>query len=351
MGITSSYFDRTKDGEDVYEYVLKNAHGMCVHVLEYACTITELWVPDKAGALQDVVLGFPKVADYEVSLTGAGMFVGRYANRIEGARFTLNDKTYHLEPNDGENHLHGTWMRRVFKGSVEGDSLLLRLHSPDGEEGYPGTMDVTVTYTLTDENALVIDYTATTDKTTILNLTNHSYFNLSGRGSDSMLDQTLHLYASRFTEANEQTCPTGHILDVAGTPMDFTQPKRIGQDIDAPYDQLRHAGGYDHNYIPDKEPGQLARIAGAYSAHTGIVLEAYSTQPGVQFYTGNYLGQEPMPDKTGVPLKRRQGFCLETQHYPCTPSPPEFPSVTLTPEGEFHETTIYKFSVKHSEEK
>ena len=242
MSITSHYYGRTQNGEEIYQYILENAAGMRVAVIEYGCVITNIWVKDNTGELRDVALGYSKLEDYE--LGGVfGAFIGRYANRIEKSRFTLDGKTYELEPNNGPNHLHGTFAKKVYKGSIVDGSLVLRAVSPDGEDGFPGNLELTVRYTLTDENALVLDYTATTDAPTIINLTNHSYFNLEGQSSGSMLEQTLCLNASTFTEGNAETCPTGRILPVAGTPMDFTRAKPIGRDIQAEYSQLQMCGG------------------------------------------------------------------------------------------------------------
>ena len=208
MSITSHYYGRTQNGEEIYQYILENAAGMRVAVIEYGCVITNIWVKDNTGELRDVALGYSKLEDYE--LGGVfGAFIGRYANRIEKSRFTLDGKTYELEPNNGPNHLHGTFAKKVYKGSIVDGSLVLRAVSPDGEDGFPGNLELTVRYTLTDENALVLDYTATTDAPTIINLTNHSYFNLEGQSSGSMLEQTLCLNASTFTEGNAETCPTG----------------------------------------------------------------------------------------------------------------------------------------------
>ena len=245
MSITSHYYGRTQNGEEIYQYILENAAGMRVAVIEYGCVITNIWVKDNTGELRDVALGYSKLEDYE--LGGVfGAFIGRYANRIEKSHFTLDGKTYELEPNNGPNHLHGTFAKKVYKGSIVDGSLVLRAVSPDGEDGFPGNLELTVRYTLTDENALVLDYTATTDAPTIINLTNHSYFNLEGQSSGSMLEQTLCLNASTFTEGNAETCPTGRILPVAGTPMDFTRAKPIGRDIQAEYSPV----SYTHLTLP-----------------------------------------------------------------------------------------------------
>ena len=346
MKLTSTFFGRTQNGEDVYLHTMENANGMRVEVIEYGCAVRSIIVPDRTRAARDVVLGYQTLEDYELATPSVGAFVGRVANRIENAVFTVDGKTYHLQPNSGKNHLHGVLNKTVFRASAEGDSLVLTYTSPDGEEGFPGTVDVRVAYTLTDENALVMDYTATTDKTTILNFTNHSYFNLEGAESGSALDQTLVLRAKEFCEGNAETCPTGRILPVAGTPFDFTQEKPIGRDIFADDEQLKLAHGYDHNYVLDKDYGELGLVATAYSARTGIVMETYTTQPGMQLYTANFLGNDTRPGKTGAMHANYQAFCLETQHYPCAPSHPEFPSIEVTPDEEYHETTIYKFLVR-----
>ncbi len=270
MSITSKYYGRTKAGSEIYQYTLENASGVKVCVIEYGCVITNIWVPDSSGVLRDVVLGYRELADYEAGTASLGSFVGRYANRIEQAKFTLNGKTYYLEPNNGPNHLHGTFGRLTYQGSIVDDSLVLTGHSPDGDDGFPGNMDITVTYKLTDDNALVMDYTATTDETTIINLTNHSYFNLDGCDGGDMLRQELWLDADRFTEGNAETCPTGRILPVQGTPMDFTKPKAIGRDIHCGDEQLLMAGGYDHNFVLNKDGGMLA--LGAVAKRTGPTI-------------------------------------------------------------------------------
>lgn len=346
MSITSKYYGRTSTGEEIYQYTLENASGMRAEIIEYGCAVTNLWVRDNTGELRDVVLGYNTLEDYENGTSSIGAFIGRYANRIERSQFTLDGKTYYLEPNDGPNHLHGTFQRMAYKGSIVDGSLLLKATSPDGDDGFPGNMDITVKYTLTEKNALVMEYTATTDAPTLVNLTNHSYFNLEGHASGSMLDCTLRLNASTFTEGNAETCPTGRILPVAGTPMDFTAAKPVGRDIRADYAQLKLCQGYDHNFILDKAPGALGLAAVAHSDRTGITMTAYTTQPAMQLYTGNFLPEDTRPGKSGGIYAQYQGFCLETQHYPCTPSHPEFPSVTLRPGEIYHETTSYQFTVE-----
>ena len=341
----SKPFGVTKSGEKVNEYIISNPGGLEVHVLNYGCVIKNILVPTKKGPV-DVVIGHDTLADYENDFnsqgsTCCGAFVGRYANRIENAVFSVGGRAYHLEANNGKNHLHGTFPRKIYEVKSFGDTLLLEAESPDGEDGFPGNLKISVRYILTEDNALRMDYRVSSDADTVLNLTNHTYFNLDGEGD--VLNQKLKLYASRYLEGNNETCPTGRILPVAGTPMDFTRAKPIGRDIQAECSQLQMCGGYDHNFILDKEPGMLALAAVARSEKTGITMETYTTQPGVQLYTSNSLQNDTRPGKTGGIYGRYQGFCLETQHYPCTPSHPEFPSVELRPGEEYHETTIYKF--------
>lgn len=341
----SKPFGVTKSGEKVNEYIISNPGGLEVHVLNYGCVIKNILVPTKKGPV-DVVIGHDTLADYENDFnsqgsTCCGAFVGRYANRIENAVFSVGGRAYHLEANNGKNHLHGMFPRKIYEVKSFGDTLLLEAESPDGEDGFPGNLKISVRYILTEDNALRMDYRVSSDADTVLNLTNHTYFNLDGEGD--VLNQKLKLYASRYLEGNNETCPTGRILPVAGTPMDFTRAKPIGRDIQAEYSQLQMCGGYDHNFILDKEPGMLALAAVARSEKTGITMETYTTQPGVQLYTSNSLQNDTRPGKTGGIYGRYQGFCLETQHYPCTPSHPEFPSVELRPGEEYHETTIYKF--------
>lgn len=351
MAITANHFGRTADGREVYAYRLENKKGICAEVLEYGCALRAVWVPDRNGVLQDVVLGYDTLAEYEAGTASFGAFVGRYANRIENSAFTLDGETYRLAPNDGPNHLHGTFGRMVFQGAVQTDEpgedgeaaqhLVLKAVSPDGDDGFPGNLSVTVTYTLTEKGALVMDYTATTDAPTLANFTNHSYFNLDGQTGGDVRGQTLRIMADSFCEGNEQTCPTGRILPVAETPFDFRTPKPIGQDLASPDPQLRMCCGYDHNFVLATPDAGLSLAAVAHSPKTGITMETYTTQPGMQLYTANFLDGEP--GKNGVQYPQYGAFCLETQHYPCTPSHPEFPPVELRPGEEYHQTTVYSF--------
>ncbi|MEG1381296.1 MAG: aldose epimerase family protein [Ruthenibacterium sp.] len=348
MAITSAYYGRTQDGREVYQHTLANEAGLRVCVIEYGCAITNIFVADAQGEERDVVLGYNTLEDYELGTASLGAFVGRVANRIEDAKFTVGGKAYTLTPNDGKNHLHGVLQHKVFESKIEDDKLVLRYHSPNGEEGFPGNLDVVVTYLLTESGALVLDYVANTDAATIVNFTNHSYFNLEGQASGSIANQTLQIAASTFTEGNAETCPTGRILPVAGTPFDFTTPQPIGLGLHADNAQIQMASGYDHNFVLDKEPGRLARVAVAYAAKTGITMETYTTQPGLQLYTANFLANDTRAGKTGGVYGNYQAFCLETQHFPCAPSHPDFPSIVLLPDDEYHETTIYKFMTEEA---
>lgn len=333
--ITAEVFGTTARGETVTRYALENKAGMRVLVLDYGCTIQSILVPDAGGNPVDVALGYDTLGDYEAGNCYFGAFVGRYANRIKDASFTLGGKSYRLEKNDGENHLHGVYCRRVFSGSAEGDSLVLRLHSPDGEEGFPGAVELEVRYTLREDNALVLEYRAETDAETVLNLTNHSCFNLNGGGD--VLGHRLTLWADSYTESDAHTLPTGRILPVEGTPLDFRAGKPIGA-------QLRECGGYDHNFVLSGKAGELRRFASAEGERSGICMEAFTTQPGAQLYSGNFLDADPVGHgKGGVKYPRYGGFCLETQHYPCSPNFPQFPSTVLRPGEQFRETTVYRF--------
>lgn len=343
--VTTRPFGVTSQGEPVTEYILTNAAGMQVRCLDWGGHVTAVLVPDRAGRMVDVVLGFDTVAEYEQDETFLGAFVGRFANRIENAAFELDGVRYALTANNGPNHNHGVWHRKAAAGvqqGQEGRSVTFRYESPDGEDGFPGNVTAWLTYRLEEDNALTIEYRAVADRATPINLTNHSYFNLAGGGD--VLDHRLTLHAARFTPANEHSCPYGSLEPVAGTPMDFTAEKPIGQDIDAAYDQLIWGRGYDHNWCVDGEAGTLRPAAEVRCEATGITLTCLTTQPGVQFYTGNWL--ERVPGKSGQPIFPRAGFCLETQHYPCGPNRPQFPDCILRPGAEYHQTTQYRFGAR-----
>ena len=326
-------------------YTLTNKNGIEVKITNYGGIITSFLAPDRNGNLGDIVLGRDSLDDYVKANPFFGCLVGRMGNRIANGRFTLNGVDYKLLQNDGDNHLHGGKVgfdKVVWQTHEAGpNSLALTYLSRDGEEGYPGNLYVTVIYALSNDNALRIHYTANTDQTTILNLTNHTYFNLSG--APTILDHDMQLFASRFTPGDKGLIPTGELQSVDGTPMDFRQSTRIGDRIDADYDQLNYGGGYDHNYVVDGPIGTLRPAARASDKSTGRVLETTTTEPAIQFYAGNFL--DGSVTGKGRIYNKRSGFCLETQHIPDSPNQPSFPTVVLTPEQTYTSTTVYKVSV------
>ena len=340
--IISEPFGVTRAGEAVTRWTLRNAAGMEVRILSYGCTVQSILVPDAKGKTVDVALGYDDLAGYETGTCFFGAFIGRYANRIKGAAFELNGRRYALEKNDGENHLHGVYTKQVFDGTPQGDALVFRRVSPDGEEGYPGTLTFEVRCRLTDDNALEMDYLARTDADTVVNFTNHTYFNLNGEGD--ILRHRLTICADRFTEGDAQTLPTGRICRVQGTPMDFRAGRVIGEDMRSDWEQIRFAHGYDHNFIINGTPGEKRKMAAAQGDLSGIRMEAYTTQPAMQLYTGNFVDMDAAAcGKGGVRYPRYGGFCLESQHYPCSPNFPDFPTTILRPGEEYHETTVYRF--------
>ena len=345
-------FGKTKDGQSVEQYMLKNANGIEARIINYGGIVTHLFTPDRDGQRADVVLGFDSLAEYEKGHPFFGCIVGRYGNRIAQGRFTLDGKTYTLAKNNGENHLHGgrkgfdkyVWKAEELKTSA-GQALVLSHTSPDGDEGYPGKLQVTVTYTLTDANELRIDYRATTDKATPINLTNHSYFNLAGQGNGDILGHEVLINADRFTPVDETLIPIGELRSVAGTALDFRKPTGIGKRIDQDEEQTRYGKGYDHNWVLNKTGGELSLAARVHEPRTGRVLEVSTTEPGVQFYCGNFLDGKQV-GKEGKSYQHRYGFCLETQHFPDSPNQPAFPSTILRPGEEYKSTTIFKFSTR-----
>ena len=350
-GITRQTWGKTAAGEAVELYTLTNGKGASVQIATLGGTVVSLKVPDKAGALGDVVLGFDSLEGYLGAHPFFGVLVGRYGNRIGNAQFTLDGKTYTLAKNNGVNTLHGgrkgfdkyVWKAREVP-SPDGLAIELTHVSPDGDEGYPGTLSVTVRYTWTESTGLRIDYTATTDKPTVLNLTNHSYFNLSAGASATILDHTLHLLADTFTPVDKGLIPTGELRAVAGTAFDFSKPRRIGEFIDATDEQIAFGGGYDHNFVFRQPPGTMRLGARVVDPASGRILDLTTTEPGVQFYTGNFLDGS-LKGRGGKPYVKRSGFCLETQHYPDSPNKPAFPSVVLRPGETYKTTTQYTFSV------
>lgn len=342
MRIQTQPFGVTADGEPVTRYLMTDG-PYAVAILNYGGVIQALQVPDRQGNPMDIVLGFDTIAAYEAQDKYIGALVGRCANRIAGGRFTLNGHTYSLPQNNEQNHLHGGggFSTRVWQAEPVQDGLRLRLYSPEGDAGYPGALDVTVTYML-HAGTFVIAYHAVSDMDTLCNLTNHTYFNLAGHASGPVLNQQIQLHATRYTPANAQSIPTGEIAPVAGTPMDLRTMQPIGAGIDAVFEPLQFAGGYDHNWIIDGTPGTLRPAAQAYSEKTGIRMEMHTTMPGLQFYTGNFLDGCPA-GKGGAPYDKRWGFCLETQFYPDAIHHPHFPQAILRAGEPYAHRTVFRF--------
>jgi aldose 1-epimerase len=346
------YFGKTHDGTAVYVYTLRNGHGMEARITNYGGILVSLKVPDKAGKVADIVLGYDSVSQYIDKSPYFGAIIGRYGNRIGKAKFKLNGHEYALAANDGPNTLHGG--RKGFDKVVwtvndalskAGKSLALTYVSKDGEEGFPGNLSVEVVYTLTDNNELRIEYNATTDKPTVVNLTQHSYFNLAGAGNGDILNHELYLDADKFTPVDATLIPTGELIDVKGTPMDFTHPVTIGKRINETDKQLKYGIGYDFNWVLNKKDHELKLAARVDEKTSGRIMEVYTTEPGIQFYSGNFL-DGTITGKEGKKYLRRFGFCLETQHFPDSPNKPGFPSTELDPGQKYSTTTVYKFLAK-----
>jgi len=345
-------FGKTSDGESVQIYTLTNANGMEARITNYGGILVSLKVPDRAGKLDDVVLGYDHLKDYIKASPYFGALIGRYGNRIAKGKFSLDGKDYTLAVNNGPNALHGglkgfdkvVWKARPLEAKL-GPSLQLKYVSKDGEEGYPGALSVTAVYTLTDDGALKLNYTATTNHATIVNLTDHSYFNLAGAGNGDILQHRVTIYADRFTPVDKTLIPTGDLSPVQGTPFDFRESAAIGARIGDDNEQLKFGNGYDHNWVIDKEPGKLALAARVFEPTTGRVLEVLSTEPGLQFYTGNFL-DGTNTGKGGKVYKFRYAFTMEPQHFPDSPNQPNFPPVVLRPGETYKNTIIYRFSVK-----
>lgn len=352
MSIIKRTYGKTKDGVEAYIFELKNTKGMTAMITNFGGVVLSLYVPDREGNFEDVVLGYDKLEDYIKPGPYFGAIVGRYANRIEKGYFKLNGIEYKLARNNGENHLHGgllgfdkvLWEANIINGEKE--ALELSYTSKDMEEGYPGNLKVKVTYELTEDNALKLDYFAISDKDTVVNLTNHSYFNLSGHSSGHILNHQVRINADYFTVGNENSIPTGEIKAVEGTPMDFTNFRTVGEDISSDYEQIVFGNGYDHNWVINKNSDDLEKAAEVVDKNSGRVMEVYTTKPGVQFYTGNFL-EDPVVSlgKGGVKYKKHSGLCLETQYYPNSINTKHFPSPVLKAGEEYKHTTIYKFSV------
>lgn len=353
MSISVEPYGTAPDGQDVSLYTLTNANGMEAKITNFGGIVQSLKTPDRDGDLADIVLGHDALPGYVGKHPYFGAIVGRYGNRIAKGKFSLDGKEYTLAVNDGPNALHGglkgfdkqVWTAApIEEAGVAG--LKLRYVSPDGEEGYPGALTVTVTYLLTNDNALEIRYEATADAPTVLNLTNHSYFNLDGAGTGDILDHEVMINADRFTPVDGTLIPTGELRPVKGTPFDFRSPKPIGRDIGAGDEQIKFGGGYDHNFVLNKDAQDALTLAAqVYAPESGRLMEVYTEEPGMQFYTGNFLDSTDV-GKGGIPYAYRNGFCMETQHYPDSPNQPNFPSVVLRPGEKYETTTIYKFLAK-----
>jgi aldose 1-epimerase len=349
--ISRALYGTLPDGRAVDIYTLRNASGIVVRFLSLGGCITEINTPDRHGRFDNIVLGHHNLAGYDSNTGYFGAIVGRYANRIAKGSFTLDGHSYHLPINNGPNSLHGgtsgfnLQLWQVTPRTVpHGAAAELAYTSPDGQDGYPGTLKVQVTYTLEDSNELRIDYQATTDKLTVINLTNHSYFNLNGNGSGSALDQLVKINADGYTPTDATQIPTGEIAKVAGTPMDFRTLRNIDAGIYTPFPQIMLAHGYDHNWVLNKShPGELSFAARAYSPRTGRLLEVYTTEPGVQMYTGNYL-QGNLIGSSHTLYRQGDGYTFETQHFPDSPNHPNFPSTVLNPGNMFRSTTTFRFS-------
>ncbi|MCL3850722.1 MULTISPECIES: aldose epimerase family protein [Parabacteroides] len=347
-GLLKSDFVSEVEGKPTALYVLKNKNGAEACITNYGGRLVSVMVPDKNGKMTDVVLGYDNVDQYVKSDGNYGALIGRYGNRINQAKFSLDDTEYTLPANDGMHCLHGGplgYHTRMWDAKQLNDQTLeLTYLSKDGEAGFPGNLDIKVTYTLTDDNAVGIKYEATTDKKTVVNLTNHSYFNLSGVPGSDVLDQEIMINADNYTPVDETLIPTG-ISTVAETPLDLRTPVAIGRHINEPFDQLQKGRGYDHNWVLNSNGDKNVLAAKAYSPTSGIALEVYTNEPGIQFYTGNFMDGKDT-GKHGVLYPHRGAFCLETQHYPDSPNHPDFPSVVLNPGEKYVSECIYKFTAE-----
>lgn len=345
MSIKKQAFGKTEDGKNVDLYTLTNSNGLNAKIITYGGIVTSLQVPDRNGNFADIVLGCDSPDEYAKSSTYFGALIGRFGNRIAKGRFTLDGVEYKLATNNGPNHLHGgkkgfdkvVWNAKQMQ-TDQGPALKLTYKSRDGEEGYPGNLSCTVVYTLTDNNELKISYEAKTDKDTIVNLTHHSYFNLGGYNSGDILGHELMINADHFTPVDKTLIPTGEIKAVKGTPWDFTKPMAIGSRI------KQVDGGYDHNYVLNSSDGSLALAASVYESKSGRVMEIFTTEPGIQFYSGNFL--DGSVKGKGAVYNKHNGFCLETQHFPDSPNKPNFPSVVLKPGEKYTQLTVHKFSAR-----
>ena len=346
MAVNMSVFGKYPDGRDIVLYTISNKQGMQAAVTNLGAILVKLLVPDANGKVEDVVLGFDRGEDYLKNDSFFGAVIGPSANRIAGAAFTIDGTDYQLDVNDGPNNLHSHkengYHKQLWTAETGDDCVTFSLKDVDGNMGFPGNKEISVTYTLDDNNTLRLHYHAVSDKKTVLNLTNHSYFNLNGHGSGRMEGHELWLGASRYTPAAAGSIPTGEIASVAGTPMDFTSPKTVGRDIGSDFLQLQMAGGYDHNWVIDGWDGSLRHFATVKGEKSGRTMTAYTTLPGVQFYAGNFI--DTQKGKDGVTYGPRMGLCLETQYYPNSVNQPEFPSCIFGEGKEYDSVTEYRFT-------
>lgn len=345
MGVIKEKFGTTKCGKEVYAYTLTNANGMQAKIINYGAVLVNLLVPDKAGNVEDVVLGFDNLEDYYGNGSFFGATIGPSANRIAGASFEIDGKTYQIDVNDGPNNLHSHMVegyhKRVWDAAEGDNSVTLTLEAKDGEMGFPGNKKVTMVYSLSEDNALKLSYHVSADANTIVNLTNHTYFNLAGHQSGKIEDHLLQLHASHYTPVVPGAIPTGEIAAVAGTPMDFTNAKPIGRDINADFEQLKLTLGYDHNFVIDGADGTLKEAAEVQDPKSGRKMKVFTDLPGVQFYAGNCISEET--GKDGVIYSPRKGFCLETQYYPDNIHHPNFPQAVFGPAKDYESVTVYQF--------
>ncbi|MBR6019752.1 MAG: galactose mutarotase [Lachnospiraceae bacterium] len=359
MNVSKASFGKTKDGQEAFLYTMENDKGMKVTVSDFGAVIVNIIVPDRNGNFEDVALGYDSVTGYEDNGPGYGSFIGRHANRIGGAQFTINGKTYELAKNDnGVNNLHSgpkSYNKYFYEVETYSDEESVSVEfsrlSPDGEQGFPGNLDVTVTYTLTNDNDLAIEYFADCDQDTVINLTNHTYFNLAGQDSGSVLDQEVWINSHQITPTDKLLIPTGEVMDITGTAMDFREPKPIGRDINADMECLKIAGGYDHNYVLDldiEEEDEMDLVAILYDPQSGRKMEVYTDLPGMQLYSGNFIdgSKDPNPGKGGVIYKKRDGVCFETQFYPNACNIPSFPTSIFHAGEPYDFCTVYSFTVE-----
>ena len=350
--MNQSAFAKTPDGVNVDLFKLTNARGVEARIISYGGIVISLRVPDRNGLFEDIALGYDNLEGYLKSTPYFGAIIGRYGNRIAKGQFTLDGKLYKLATNNAPNHLHGgvkgfdkvVWKGESFK-NAEGVGVIFTYDSPDGDEGYPGTLKTRVTYTLNDRNELIVDYLATTDKSTPVNLTHHTYFNLAGEGKRDILDHEMTINADRYTPIDATSIPTGELAPVEATPFDFRNATPIGSRINHKDVQLTNGKGYDHNYVLNRQGDGLVKAARVVDPSSGRVLEVSTTEPGIQFYSGNFLDGS-ITGKSGQLYKERFGFCLEPQHYPDSPNRPNFPSTILKPGEEYRSKTVFSFGVQ-----